>query len=298
MKAAFLTVLAALATSTIAAPAGSLTELTQVTKSLSSSGSSISSGAVAPSAAAGSASGHIVQDLSGNVKQILTVTGPDAKQLLIELSPDVTGLLSSLGLPGVGVAVGSVVQSASSLGDLLTDLAQPLEGLLTVVGQDGGALLIQLDPSVTALVSSLGLPGVGTPVGTVVGTLGQNLKRSNGEVVQDLAPQVKNVLEVTGPNAKRLLVQLSPSVASLVANLGLPGVGTSVGSIVKTAGNIGDLLKDLSTPVEQLLTVVGQDGSYLLIQLSPEVAGLVSNLGLPGVGTSVGAVVGTVGDNL
>ncbi|RAH39975.1 uncharacterized protein BO95DRAFT_33695 [Aspergillus brunneoviolaceus CBS 621.78] len=298
MKAAFLAVLAALATSTIAAPAGSLSELTQVTKSISSSGSSVSSGAVAPSGAAGSASGHVVQDLGGNVKQILTVTGPDAKQLLIELSPDVTGLLSSLGLPGVGVAVGSVVQSASSLGDLLTDLAQPLEGLLTVVGQDGGVLLIQLDPSVTALVSGLGLPGVGTPVGTVVGTLGQNLKRSNGEIVQDLAPQVKNVLEVTGPNAKRLLVQLSPSVASLVANLGLPSVGTSVGSIVKTAGSIGDLLKDLSTPVEQLLTVVGQDGSYLLIQLSPEVTGLVSSLGLPGVGTSVGTIVGTVGDNL
>ncbi|PYH49610.1 uncharacterized protein BP01DRAFT_396295 [Aspergillus saccharolyticus JOP 1030-1] len=295
MKAVFLTALAALATSAIAAPAGSLSDLTQVTKTFSSSSSAVSSGVVAPSAGA---SGHVVQDQGRNVKQILTVTGPDAKQLLIELSPDVAGLLSSLGLPGVGVAVGSVVSSASSVGDLLTDLALPLEGLLTVVGQDGGALLIQLDPSVTALVSGLGLPGVGVPVGTVVGTLGQNLKRSDGKIVEDLAPRVQDVLEVTGPNAKRLLIQLSPSVASLVVNLGLPGVGTSVGSIVKTASSIGDLVKDLGAPVEQLLTVVGQDGSYLLIQLSPNVAGLVAGLGLPGVGTSVGTVVATLGDSL
>ncbi|RAL14469.1 uncharacterized protein BO97DRAFT_464915 [Aspergillus homomorphus CBS 101889] len=303
MKAAFLTALAALATSAIAAPTGGVSDLTQVTKSLSSSSSSVSNGAAA-SSAPGSASGHVVQDLGGNVNQILTVTGPNAKQLLIQLSPEVASLLAGLGLPGVGKSVGSIVKTAGNVGDLLKDLAGPVDNLLTVVGQDGGVLLIQLDPSLVGLLSSLGLPGVGVPVGTVVATVGENLKRSegadgsNGKIVEDLAPKVKDVLEVTGPNAKRLLIQLSPSVASLLANLGLPGVGTSVGSIVKTAGNVGDLVKDLGKPVQGLLTVVGQDGSYLLIQLSPSLAGLVSGLGLPAVGVPVGTIVATLGDNL
>ncbi|PYH98037.1 hypothetical protein BO71DRAFT_89409 [Aspergillus ellipticus CBS 707.79] len=294
MKAAFITAFAALATSAIAAPAGALSSLTEVTKSVSS-GSVTSSSAASSS----SASGHVVQDAGDGVDQVLTVTGPDAKQLLVQLSPNVASLVASLGLPGVGTSVGSIVNSASSVGDLVKDLDPSVDGLLTVVGKDGGALLIQLDPDVTGLVSGLGLPTVGVPVGSVLATVGSNLKRSaDGEVVQDLAPQVKNVLEVTGPDAKSLLVQLSPNVASLVSGLGLPGVGTSVGQVVRTAGNVGDLLQDLSTPVEQLLTVVGQDGSYLLIQLSPDVAGLLSGLGLPSVGTSVGSVVNTVGENL
>ncbi|PWY79300.1 hypothetical protein BO70DRAFT_338547 [Aspergillus heteromorphus CBS 117.55] len=297
MKASFITALA-LATSAIAAPAGILSSLTGVTKSVSSGSVTSSSEASSP-VASPAASGHVVQDAGDSVDQVLTVTGPDAKQLLIQLSPNVASLLASLGLPGVGTSVGSVIASASSVGDLVKDLGPSVDGLLTVVGQDGGALLIQLDPDVTGLVSGLGLPGVGVPVGSVLATVGSNLKRSaDGEIVQDIAPQVKNILEVTGPDAKTLLVELSPSVASLVANLGLPGVGTSVGEVIKTAGNLGDLLQDLSTPVEELLTVVGQDGSYLLIQLSPNVASLVASVGLPGVGTSVGTVVNTVGENL
>ncbi|RAK96640.1 uncharacterized protein BO80DRAFT_428924 [Aspergillus ibericus CBS 121593] len=298
MKASFITILATLATSAIAAPTGSLSGITEVTKTVNS-GSIVSSNVVSTPIASSGATGHIVQDAGSTVNQVLTVTGPDAKKLLIQLSPDVANLLSGLGLPGVGVSVGSIVKSAASVGDLIKDLGSAVDGLLTVVDKDVGALLIQLDPEVTGLLSGLGLPSVGVPVGSVVGTLGENLKRSaDGKIVEDLSPKVKDVLEVTGADSKRLLVQLSPSVASLVSNLGLPSVGTSVGQIIKTASNVGDLLEDLAVPVEQLLTVVGQDGSYLLIQLSPKVAALLSGLGLPALGTSVGSIVATLGQNL
>lgn len=244
--------------------------------------------------------GHILQDLAPELNNVLTITGPNAQTLLLELSPEVTALVSGLGLPALGVPLGSIVASASSLGELVTGLGPQVEGLVTVVGVDVGALLISLSPEVAGLVSGLGLPTVGIPVGTVVATLGSSLKRdaAPGEIIQDLVPTVGQILTVTGPNAKQLLIKLSPEVAALVDGLGLTSIGGSVGSVIKTAGNVGDLISDLSVPVKELLTVVSDDGQKLLIQLSPEVAALVSGLGLPGVGVPVGTVIATLGKNL
>ncbi|KAJ5297707.1 hypothetical protein PENANT_c005G07009 [Penicillium antarcticum] len=240
--------------------------------------------------------GHIVQNLGPQLDNILTVTGPDVGTLLIELSPEVTALVSGLGLPGLGVPLGSIVASASGLGGLVTALGKPVDGLVTVVGADVGALLIELSAPVAALVSGLGLPGVGVPLGTVVATVGKNLKR--GEIVNDVAPSVKSTLTVTGANAKQLLLELSPEVTALVSGLGLGSIAGPVGSIIKEAASVGDLLKDVSEPVDQLLHVVNDDGKHLLIKLSPSVAALVAGLGLPQVGTPVGTIVATVGNNL
>ncbi|KAJ5254641.1 hypothetical protein N7505_011850 [Penicillium chrysogenum] len=179
--------------------------------------------------------------------------------------------------------LGSIVASASGLGGLVTGLGPVVDGLVTVVGADVGALLISLSPEVTGLVSGLGLPNVGVPVGTVVATLGKNLKR--GELVHDVAPKVGNTLEVTGVNTKNLLVELSPSVTSLVAGLGLTTIAGPVGSIVHEASSLGELVKHVSGPVEDLLHIVANDGKHLLIKLSPSVVGLVTGLGLPTVAT-------------
>ncbi|KAJ6162997.1 hypothetical protein N7497_002976 [Penicillium chrysogenum] len=240
--------------------------------------------------------GHLVQNLGPQLDNILTVAGPDATTLLIQLSPEVTALVSGLGLPGLGVPLGSIVASASGLGGLVTGLGPVVDGLVTVVGADVGALLISLSPEVTGLVSGLGLPNVGVPVGTVVATLGKNLKR--GELVHDVAPKVGNTLEVTGVNTKNLLVELSPSVTSLVAGLGLTTIAGPVGSIVHEASSLGELVKHVSGPVEDLLHIVANDGKHLLIKLSPSVVGLVTGLGLPTVATPVGAILTTVAQNL
>ncbi|CAG8154632.1 unnamed protein product [Penicillium nalgiovense] len=324
MKASFVAAVAALAGSAFAAPTpvggldgllGGL-NLGDITKQLNlnqlpvlSSLSDVTKVLDLPTPAAPSASGvssasgvpavqdgHVVQNLGPQVDNILTVVGPDASTLLIQLSPEVTGLLSGLGLPGLGAPLGSIVASASGLGGLIAGLGPVVDGLVTVVGADVGALLIQLSPQVAGLVSGLGLPGVGVPVGTVVATLGKNLKR--GEIVQDVAPKVKNTLTVTGLNSKNLLVELSPTVTSLVAGLGLTSIAGPVGSIVAKASSVGDLVKDISAPVENLLHVVGADGQNLLLELSPSVAGLVSGLGLPTVATPVGSILTTVAQNL
>jgi hypothetical protein len=245
-------------------------------------------------------SGHLVQDLGPELNNVLTVAGPNLQTLLIQLSPEVTALVSGLGLPGLGVPLGGVVASASGLGDLVTGLGPHVDGLVTVLGADVGALLIGLSPEVAGLVSGLGLPTVGVPVGTVVAVLGKNVKRDlpTGNIVGDLAPQVKSILTVTGGNAKQLLVELSAPVTALLTGLGLPSVGVPAGKIVNTASSVGDLVKDISGPTEDLLTVTQKDGSALLIKLSPEVAALVTGLGLPSVGTPVGSIVSTVGSNL
>ncbi|KAJ5823378.1 hypothetical protein N7447_005718 [Penicillium robsamsonii] len=240
--------------------------------------------------------GHVVQNLGPQLDNILTVVGPDATTLLIELSPEVSALVSGLGLGALGAPLGSIVASASSLGALVTGLGPVVDGLVTVVGTDVGALLISLSPEVSGLVSGLGLPTVGVPVGTVVATLGKNLKR--GEIVQDLAPMAKTTLTVTGQNAKQLLIELSPSVTSLVAGLGLTTISGPIGSIVAEAADVGDLVKDISEPVENLLHIVGKDGKHLLVKLSSSVVELVTGLGLPTVATPLGAILTTVAQNL
>lgn len=318
MKASFIAAVAAMAGSAFAAPTnvveglvkslkiGNLVEelhldqlpvvskVADLPKALS--GSATNSAASAASSVPSVQNGHLVQNLGPQLDNILTVVGPDATTLLIELSPEVTALVSGLGLPGLGVPLGSIVASASAVGGLVTGLGPVVDNLVTVVGADVGALLISLSPSVAGLVSGLGLPAVGVPVGTVVATLGKNLKR--GEIVPDVAPKVKDTLTVTGANAKELLLELSPSVAALLSGLGLNSLAGPVGSIVAEASSAGDLLKDISGPVEDLLQVISADGKHLLLKLSPEVVALVSGLGLPSVAVPVGTVLDTVATNV
>jgi hypothetical protein len=251
----------------------------------------------APAAAPGN--GQLLTDLGPEVNGVLTVTGKDSKELLIQLSPEVAGLLVGLGLPSLAAPVGSIVATASNVGDLVKDLGPNTQGLLTVLGGDGSALLVQLAPSVAALVSGLGLPSVGIPVGTIVATVGSHVKRqATGNLLHDIGKQVNGILTVTGPDAKKLLIQLSPEVAGLLTGLGLPAIGVPVGEIVASAASVGDLLKNLGPQTEGLLTVVGDGGKVLLIQLAPGVAGLLTGLGLPTVGIPVGTVVATLGANL
>ncbi|KAL4928749.1 uncharacterized protein BDV17DRAFT_90263 [Aspergillus undulatus] len=293
MKASLITLIAALSASAMAAP-------TQVTKSIESTATKALdmtfATATATKAAEAAGDGHIVQNLGGQVNDVLEITGPNAQRLLLQLSPEVAGLLSSLGLGGLGAPVGSIVASASSVGELLTNLGPDVEGLLVVIGEGGDYLLVSLAPGLAGLLSGLGLPSLGTPVGSIVATLGQNLKRDM--VVGDLIPKVRDILEVTGSNAERLLIQLSPETASLVTGLGLPQVGEPVGEIVDEASSVGELVNHTGAPAEQLLTVVGKDSKALLIKLSPSVAKLLSGLGLTGVGASVGSIVATLGANL
>lgn len=257
----------------------------------------------AESALTSGPTGKIVQDLGPIANRILTVTGPNAQTLLIELSPEVALLLDGLGLVGIGPAVGEVVASASSVGVLLKDLGPKVDGLLVVTGKGVGFTLIQISGPLAATLSGLGLPTVGIPVGVIVATVGNNLKRdattvATDKIVQDLGPVLNDALMVTGENAEVLLIELSPEVAALVAGLGLFGLAAPIGAVVASASSVGALVANLGPKVEGLVIVLGKDTGALLIQLSPSVAALLAGLGLPSISVPVGAVIATVGGNL
>ncbi|KAF9894757.1 hypothetical protein FE257_006647 [Aspergillus nanangensis] len=246
--------------------------------------------------------GGLGADLGDASRQLLTVLGPNLETLLIELSPEVTALLAGLGLGAIGAPLGNVVSILGEVvGDLLTDLGPVVDELLTVTLEGVGCLLIQLDPEVKALLTGLGL-SVLNPVGDIVGTVGETLAGrglapSDG-IVEDAAGPVTDVLRVLGPDLKELLIDLAPEVYDLLAGLGLEVLARPLGQILCTAATVGDLLEDLADPVENLLIVVAEDGSLLLIRLAPEVTRLVAGLGLGSIAAPLGGVIRTVGLNL
>ncbi|KAB8266182.1 hypothetical protein BDV32DRAFT_143906 [Aspergillus pseudonomiae] len=194
------------------------------------------------------------------------------------------GLLGKLPVVSdLGGLLGLVGGSPSSLG---SSSSLPLGNLLG--GLTGAA------SSASGVIPS----GVPTPSTGAVPSSVPSVGGSNGKLVQDLAPQLNNILTVTGPNVGTLLIELSPEVTALLTGLGLPGLGAPLGSIVASASGLGELIKDLGPQVEGLVTVVGADTGALLISLSPSVAGLLTGLGLPGVGVPVGTIVAIVGTKL
>ncbi|KAI9374146.1 hypothetical protein BJX61DRAFT_532611 [Aspergillus egyptiacus] len=288
MKAALITVVAALATSVAAAPTQVPSDVSSVAQNLN-----MNLPAATPSprvAAAPGYNGDLLQQVGKEVRDILEVTGPNAERLLIQLSPSIASLLAELGLPEVGHPVGEIIDKASSIGELLEKLGPHTENLLTVVSESGEYLLIKVSSSVAKLLNGAGLSGLADPVGNVVATVAKALKRDS--VVGDVVPEARDILEVTGVNSERLLIQLSPQVASLFNGLDLPGLGQPIGEIVGNASLLGKLVHDLGIPVEQTLTVIGEGGKTLLIKLAPSVASLLVNLNLPGV--PAGRIIATV----
>ncbi|KAL1863682.1 hypothetical protein Plec18167_000780 [Paecilomyces lecythidis] len=303
MKAFACTIAAMMAGAAMAAPAlqlpnaNSLPSVSAVPSPSVPAYSTLATPAAALPANGGKAGG-LLSGAGKPAQKLLTIAGQDSQHLLLQLSPEVTSLVSSLGLPEVGVPVGTIIASASSAGELAKHVAPTVKGVLTVAGTDGQFFLVQLAPSIANLLNGLGLPGVGTAVGQIVSTVGDHVKRQEGKVVSDAGNAAQGLLTVTGQDAKQLLIQLSPEVTALVSGLGLPGVGVPAGQIVRSAANVGDLLKDLAPEVNGLLHVVSHDGGFLLIQLAPNVAGLLAGLGLPALGTPIGSVVQTVGEHL
>jgi hypothetical protein len=244
-------------------------------------------------------SGQIVSDLGPEVQKTVTVIGTDAKELLVQLSPEVTELVAGLGLFGAAAPLGSIVKTAANVGDLLKDVSPQANDLLVATGEDGSALLIQLSPSVASAVGSL-LPTLAVPVGQIVTSVGDHVKRAEGtgQLLTDVGKHIDGALTIAGPEATTLLLQLSPELTALVSGLGLPPVGALVGSVVASASSIGGLVTDLGPKVDGLLIVVEHGTQYLLVSLSPVVAGLLSGLGLPGLGVPVGTIVDSVAANL
>ncbi|KAJ5306111.1 hypothetical protein PENANT_c024G00570 [Penicillium antarcticum] len=131
----------------------------------------------------GSLLGSIVgglESVTGNVKRdpisdALSITDLNGlvggKNLLVQVEPTVLGLLGGLDLTSLQDGpIGNVVATATSLSGLKDQVPQiPGASFIAVHAQDfASVLLVQVDSAVEGLLSTLGLGGLSTIVGSVV----------------------------------------------------------------------------------------------------------------------------------
>ncbi|OOQ81814.1 hypothetical protein PEBR_43283 [Penicillium brasilianum] len=247
----------------------------------------ISSASDAPSVGTGFANSQVS---TGQVHSVLTVTDQASKLVLVELEPTVAGLLSGLNLGGVTQSVGQIIQVAPTVGAL--NLNGATGGLLTVATSEGSVALIKLTSTVEGLLSGLGLPEVGSLVGSLVGTLEGVASGLTGNMKRD---PVSNVVTITDLAGNPLLVQVEPTVLSLLGGLDLSNVQGAVGTVVAEVPAVSGLAaaaQGVAADPTQLFGVLGQDGtSALLVKVEGTATGLLSLLGLSSLTSTIGSVV-------
>ncbi|KAL4926867.1 uncharacterized protein BDV17DRAFT_142748 [Aspergillus undulatus] len=230
--------------------------------------------------------GHLVQDLGPQVNRLLTVTGEDGEDFLVQVNEDVYNLLS--GRVSLSESIGEIVGDAATLGDLVADLGPIVDCILTIVGEDSRILLVRLAPEIADLlrgtVATLGLDSVNHPVGNIIRGLGLNLKRDGAS----------NLFNVQGLNGQTQVLDLSGPAGDRLNENGIAGL---VGSVIRVAIDVTQLLQDIGPDTENLLISIGRDGGAVLIRLAPGVANIVGTL-LPELETPLGNIVYIVGDSL
>ncbi|KAL2868637.1 uncharacterized protein BJX67DRAFT_46828 [Aspergillus lucknowensis] len=120
--------------------------------------------------------GQVVKSLGLNLKRdvkhnLFNVKGLNGENIVVDLAGDVGNILHHLHLSG---NVGTVIDTAIDVTQLLQRLGPDTEDLLVVLGSETGALLIRLSPEVSDAVSDV-LPKVGAPLGNVVAVTAGNL---------------------------------------------------------------------------------------------------------------------------
>lgn len=224
---------------------------------------------------------------SNKVNSVMTVTNQESKNILVELEPTVANLLTGLDLP-LSEPVGEIVQTASSLDGL------NLQGLgsnfMTVATEGGSVALVKLTSTVEGLLSGLGLPQVGSLVGSLVGTI-EGL--GSGSLKRDVT---ETVMHIVGMNGDVLPVKLGSNVLGLLSGLDLSSVQGPVGTVVAQASSVTGLVskaESITADPTQLFSVLSEDGSSaMLVKLEGTATGLLSALGLGSLENVVGSVVG------
>lgn len=234
--------------------------------------------------------GQVTGQVTSQVHSVLTVTDQASKLVLVELEPTVAGLLSGLNLGGVTQPVGQIIQVAPTVGAL--NLNGATGGLLTVGTSEGSVALVKLTSTVEGLLSGLGLPEVGSLVGSLVGTLEGVASGVTGNMKRD---PVSDVMTITDLAGNPLLVQVEPTVLSLLGGLDLSNVQGAVGTVVAEVPAVSGLAaaaQGVAADPTQLFGVLGEDGtSALLVKVEGTATGLLSLLGLSSLTSTVGSVV-------
>ncbi|OJJ56819.1 hypothetical protein ASPSYDRAFT_91136 [Aspergillus sydowii CBS 593.65] len=229
--------------------------------------------------------GHLIQDLGPQANRLLTVTGADGEDFLVQVNEDVYNLLS--GRVSLSDSVGEIVGDAASLGDLIADLGPIIDCILTIVGEDSRILLVRLAPEIADLLrgagATLGLNAVNNPVGQIVKSLGLNIKRDQ-----------LDHFDVQGLDGNNLPVQIPGALGKAISGLHLK---TVIGTVFATGIHATQAIQKLGPHTEEFLVVLGKETGLVVIRLAPEVARVVKGLA-PELGNPVGNIIATIGDSL
>ncbi|KAJ5119883.1 hypothetical protein N7448_010552 [Penicillium atrosanguineum] len=113
------------------------------------------------------------------ISDVMSITGMNGNNILVQVEPTVLGLLGELNLGSLlggsssqSSPLGSVVGEVPVAGDLVeqaTSLGADPTQLIGVLSKDGSsALLVKVESTATGLLSTLGLSSLGQTVGSVV----------------------------------------------------------------------------------------------------------------------------------
>ncbi|KAJ5115098.1 hypothetical protein NUU61_000857 [Penicillium alfredii] len=230
---------------------------------------------------------------SGAAQNVFTVTH-ESRDILVQLQPKFAGLLENVNLPTGSAPVGQVISTASELKDL-SNPTSSTSGLLTVASQ-GQVFLIQLNKTVTDLLSSLGLAqllGL-DQVGQIVGSV---LPAAPSLPVKRDA--VSDVMTITNEQGEEQVVKLEGGLLSLLTGPSLATVEGPIGKAVGSAQSVPELSSQIPQGADatKYIAVLAEDGSPLLVQVTSTTAaaqGLLSALGLSQIQTYVGQITSPV----
>jgi hypothetical protein len=209
--------------------------------------------------------------------------------LLAKLAPDVAALVTGLGLTSLspGLAATLITLSAGlktrQTTDVVAELKPALEAILAEVT---GTVQDKVVPTVQGTVEKV--------VPTVKGAVEQVVPQVTG-LVGEVTGAVKGVgaRDVAGvPVDAGLLAKLSPDVAALVTGLGLTSLAPGLAATLIT------LSEGLKTRAPDSIVPNIPVDAGLLAQLSPDVAALVSALGLTSIAPGLAATLVTLSQGL
>ncbi|KFY15891.1 hypothetical protein V492_01697 [Pseudogymnoascus sp. VKM F-4246] len=239
--------------------------------------------------------GDLVKTLEGLLAGLKGVAARDVAGvpvdagLLAKLSPDVAALVSGLGLttlaPGLAstlITLSEGLKTRQGAPDIAAELKPALEAILKQVT---GAVEDKVVPAVTGTVEKV-VPAVKDTVEKVVPQVTGAVEKVTGALGGVGARDVAGI-----PVDAGLLAKLSPDVAALVSGLGLTTIAPGLASTLIT---LSEGLKTRSdSPVPDIPVDAG-----LLAKLSPDVAALVSGLGLTSIAPGLAATLVTLSEGL
>lgn len=240
---------------------------------------------------------QVTGTVEGSVHSVFTVTNKANKNVLVELEPVFAQKLTGLALPSVSNPIGEIQQIAPTVSQLSTSGLGA--GFLTVATQNGQVALIKLSSTVEGLFATLGLPQVGTLVGSAVGTLegalagGNPLSTVTGAVGGNPLNTVTGAVGSNPLSTVEGAVSGSPlkTVTGAVGSNPLSTVegavsGTPLSSITGVVAPFTSITSAISgSPLNNVMAITNLNGDNVLAQVEPSLTGLLSNLNLGALGS-------------